>query len=533
MAVARKDRDYKKKMGQFMTPYNLSKKFIKRRNYKLSDLVLEPSFGEGSFLLAIIDRFVEIHNPNNISLFVKSILENNIYGVELDLNLFYKTLNLISKTYDLDMSSISHNLYNSDFFDVAFFAINFDYIEGNPPFGGSFDEKVGIKLDKLYGKYSNIKIKKETYSFFTHRCINLLKSDGELGFICSDTFMTIPTMKGIRKILMDNNTYVETIHNFSDETDYPMVYFNLKKIKNSPNSITINNKIVSNQLINLTENLSFLIDNEYKNYFSKNTLSKYIICSSGMTVGKNELFIKNLVNGKILETFSYKILKEPKVIEKEKARARLGNVSKKNIEDVNNGVLENVLNISTLDNPIYIDIPNKNYKPYNKASSKRYFDNATNYIYWENDGEAVYTYKKTGPWYLHGVGGKKFFNKEGLTWRLISNDIRCRYLPKGYILDSGSPVGILKSTIDNDELYFIIGWLNTNLATKILKTIINHTRNIQSKDIEKLPYPWWVSEIDKKAIISKVKEIIKLQTNTKNDDEYIETLFSFEKNLVN
>lgn len=525
MAVSRENREYKKKMGQFMTPFDLAKEYIKRRNYTLSDLVLEPSFGSGSFIFAIIDRFIELFNPSDISLFVKDLLEKNIYGVEMDSELYNKTISDISNKYSIDIDHINHNLYNSDFFDVTFFATHFDYIEGNPPFGGSFEESKGIALDKIFGKYNNIKIKKETYSFFTHRCHNLLKSNGELGFICSDSFMTIPTMKGIRKLLSDNETNIEHISHFSDETEYPIVYFNL--IKNKKSKLSIDGNPISNSLINLTDTLSFSIDKSYEKYFSRDTLSKYITCSSGMTVGKNELFLKQVSNGKILETISYEFIEEEKTMDKEASRARFGKVSNKNINLVNSKQTEKILKTTYLDSPIYIELNNKDYKPYNKASSKKYYDEPSTYIYWKNNGEAVYTFKKTGPWYLHGVGGKKFFNKEGLTWRLISNDIRCRYLPKGYILDSGSPVGVLNEKIEKDELYFIIGWLNTSLANNILKTVINHTRNIQSKDIERLPYPFWVSDTVKQDVIARVKYIIKNKINTNEDDEFIENSFVY------
>jgi hypothetical protein len=38
-----------------------------------------------------------------------------------------------------------------------------------------------------------------------------------------------------------------------------------------------------------------------------------------------------------------------------------------------------------------------------------------------------------------------------------------------------------------------LGWLQTSLATRLLKEAVNHTRNIQGKDIERLPYPHWVA----------------------------------------
>jgi hypothetical protein len=145
-------------------------------------------------------------------------------------------------------------------------------------------------------------------------------------------------------------------------------------------------------------------------------------------------------------------------------------------------------------------------------------------IYWKDDGDAVMTYKKTGNWYLNGVGGGKHFKREGLTWQLISSRINMKYLPPGYILDSGAPCAFLRSGIPKEELWFILGWTLTETATKILKTVINHTKNIQSKDIERLPYPWWVSQSAKKRIISLVRSCVKNAQKgtvyTRNSEEY-------------
>jgi len=194
-------------------------------------------------------------------------------------------------------------------------------------------------------------------------------------------------------------------------------------------------------------------------------------------------------------------------------------LNKNKLIDIENGKLEKILKVENLESPEIVYIPNDNYLPYNKSSSEEIFDKPKTYIYWKNDGEAVKTFKKTGPWYLHGIGGEKFFKKEGFTWRLISDDIRVRYLPKGYILDSGAPVGIINDGVDEDELYFIIGWLLTTKATYILKNTINHTKNIQSKDIEKLPYPIWVDDKIKIEIIQYVKELIFKKINSFDIDK--------------
>ena len=98
--------------------------------------------------------------------------------------------------------------------------------------------------------------------------------------------------------------------------------------------------------------------------------------------------------------------------------------------------------------------------------------------------------KKNGNWYLNGTGGKKYFFCEGITWNLISSRLHLRYLPSGYVLDNGAPCALLNPCVDKDEMFFILAWGLSDLCNKILKTTINHTKNIQSKDFERLPYPF-------------------------------------------
>ena len=130
-------------------------------------------------------------------------------------------------------------------------------------------------------------------------------------------------------------------------------------------------------------------------------------------------------------------------------------------------------------------------------------------VYWKNDGQAVYTFKKSGPWYLHGVGGKPYFKQEGLSWQLISSHLNIRYLPSGYILDSGAPCAFLKKGVAKDEMYFVRGWCLTKWCNTILRKVINHTRNIQSKDFERLPYPSWVSAEHREQAIGLIKDMIR------------------------
>lgn len=53
-----------------------------------------------------------------------------------------------------------------------------------------------------------------------------------------------------------------------------------------------------------------------------------------------------------------------------------------------------------------------------------------------------------------------------------------------------------------------MGWTLTNKCPQILKQVINHTMNIQSKDFERLPYPAWVSDRDRSEAVALVESMI-------------------------
>jgi hypothetical protein len=202
-------------------------------------------------------------------------------------------------------------------------------------------------------------------------------------------------------------------------------------------------------------------------------------------------------------------------VEREIERARLNKLSPKTLERVRaeekaGKTRRNVRIRSRPDGPSEVDLPHSDYRFYNKAQSGLIYRPPTHAIFWKDDGDAVLTFKRNGNWYLHGVGGRPFFGREGLTWQLVSSRLNMRYLPPGFILDSGAPCAFLRDGVSENELYFILGWTCTDLASSILKEVINHTRNIQSKDVERLPYPSWIVGSAKSSAIDAVRSMVKL-----------------------
>lgn len=529
MTISRTSRDKKKQLGQFMTPPDMCKRIVDKYNFKISDKVLEPSFGCGNFIIPIIDKFLELYD-GTIEEKLTLILNNNIYGVELDPDMYKSTLDRIKTTYGFIPQT--HNLVEFDYL-MKIFDVDFNYIIGNPPFGGTINPEYDKELEKKFGKRNDIKIKKETYSFFMIKSVENLKSDGKLIFISSDTFLTIKTMTGLRKFLFENGfNSIERIEYFSEETNYPMVILTHNKgIKK--NHILLDNIEIYEEDMLLTDNFSWFIPKKYVDYFRCEKLNNYIIGSGGMTVGKNEYFLREITDDTIIEKYDFVFYDDPITLENEISKAKLNKIGDKKTEDIKQQELrgETKRNVKIVEKePVIISLPNDDYCFYNKASNKILYAKPETVVYWKDDGDAVYTYKKNGNWYLNGVGGLPFFKKEGITWQLISSSIKARYLPTGYILDNSSPIIILKDDIKRRELFFILGWLLTSKANELLKNVLNHTKNIQSKDIERLPYPSWVSEEDKTKAIEYIQNNIKkIYKDVKLDDYFSETLEKFYK----
>ena len=525
MNQARLSRNRKRQLGQFLTPPKVATAIVESIEISPKMRVLEPSLGNGSFIFALLAKLKRNISHNQLI----DWASKNIYGVELD----EKVMNQFEgKWKDYNFGPLPETFQRKDFFQwlpptccqgaalckQTYFQCHleyFDLIVGNPPFGGSFDPQIEDNLDSIFGMRNSMKIKKETYSFFLLKCLDMLKPEGCLCFICSDTILTISTMRGIRHYLQENcDVQISAVPGEFEETTQNMVLIKLTKLMKKPPCIKVLDNEVPTNIIEITPNLSWRINADYARYFSGETLGDYMVATSGMTIGNNELFQRKINNGVIEEPYKFSYAEHPITLTDEIQRARLGKLSlakqKKIYEQERRGDTRRIVHHEIRKNPLLISMPNKDYWYYNKATKNICYSNPEWAIFWKDEGEYVYTFKKSGNWYLHGVGGKPYFGREGLTWSLIATRMYTRWLPSGYILDSGSPCAFLRSGVSHDELFFIMGWTLTNLCTDILKNVINHTRNIQSKDFERLPYPVWVSSETKRSAIQIVKNLIQV-----------------------
>lgn len=520
MRLRKLQRCEKRQRGQFMTPPRLAHDIVRTLDLKEVRRILEPSCGNGSFVGAVLDRLqreagASLGAPRDSNCI-------KVVGVEIDSELLDQCrLRAESALEGIDHCSI--DLLQGDFFrsfierrvekasgDLADpFTEKFDLILGNPPFGGSFSPEIEDELDALLGNRGGFKIKKETYAFFIVACTELLRPGGRLLFICSDSLLTIPTMTGLRQYLMESGRVtLHKLEEFSTETNYPMLV--LEYLHHATGDVVdrFGDQLQASD-IKATPNLSWGVTPAMARMFCGPRLGDFFFASSGMTTGKNEYFVRKISHDNTIEEpFQFRFYDAVKSIAYELERARLNKLPPKKTRELKEaeqrGDTERRIAIEVRDSPMNVALPHDDYRPYNKANGRIVYCPPTHAIYWKDGGDAVLTYKRTGNWYLRGVGGQPFFGREGLTWQLVASRFAPRYLPPGYILDSGAPCAFTRDGVNRSEIFFVMGWLLSPLAKQILKKVINHTMNIQSKDFERMPYPWWVSESTKQLATNRV-----------------------------
>lgn len=203
-----------KQEGQYMTPPEIVNIILDSIGYNgieiLDKKIIEPSFGKGVFLEEIVRRIIKVAPITD----VKRILEENIFGIEKDINLYneaIKNLNFIIKENNIETINWK-NLINGDTLFLYKNYINqFDYVVGNPPY---------VRIHNIKQEYRDIvkqfKFTKGTidlYIVFYELGIQLLNPNGKLGFISPNTFMINKSQKDFRNLLI-NNKLITKLFNF-------------------------------------------------------------------------------------------------------------------------------------------------------------------------------------------------------------------------------------------------------------------------------------------------------------------------------
>lgn len=160
--------------------------------HKLS--LLEPSFGDGDFLLPVIDRLLSAWKVTDATAPPLEALGSSIRAVELHRNTFNRVRPLVIERVSTagiptqTAAAIADRwLVHGDFL-LAELPESFDVVIGNPPYVRQ-EMIPAVLLAEYRSRYATMYDRADLYIPFIERSLRLLKKGGTLGFICADRWM--------------------------------------------------------------------------------------------------------------------------------------------------------------------------------------------------------------------------------------------------------------------------------------------------------------------------------------------------------
>lgn len=489
--------------------------------------IVDPACGAGNFLVHSFDVLFDEYRkeyPNlRIEEIIKLILENNIFGADIQreplqiaaLNLWFKAKRKAFE-YGIEKYKVCHtniikanSLYRweneeeiiqlSIFDDVVEFtekqyttedigryisAVNsksqadarivfgkqFDVVLMNPPYLGvrKMSAESSDFIKKEYPLYCN-----NYFEAFVKRTLELVKKEGVIGLIGSDTFLTIESHENIRSLLLKESTIANIVKLGNGVFDGPSVssvIFTAIKSKPRKDSFVLSS-------------IQSDINNKFDLMDEKKILQRDFtkIISKPFIVGFNHNFV-SLFN---------KYPDFDKVVE----------IKQGMITGDNKKFLRYKWEIP-------ITLLGTSWVPYAKSDGyEKWINNNFNYILWENDGNDVKkeAKRKYGS-VSRTVKNQEYFFREGIAFSNIgAKDFAVKYLPEGKIFDLSS-----SCIFSNDISYhYLMGFLNSKFVNFILYNL-NPTINFQVSDIKRIPYKI-PDKNTEYSVIEEVKKAIELK----------------------
>ncbi|MDK2799610.1 MAG: hypothetical protein PWQ70_1229 [Clostridiales bacterium] len=332
---------------------------------------------------------------------------------------------------------------------IDIFMNEYDVVVTNPPYmsKNSFNSTLNDFLKKYYKGYDL-----NLYCPFIDRIIEFTKIGGYCGAITLDSFMYLASYEKIRNKILDNTCILKMSHlgtRAFDDISGEKVSTSMFVLKKTDNEDKRNKSIFYklDDLPSSAEKRDALYKNERK-YICDTNLFKQINGYPFIYWVKNEVSDLLLNSEKISKYISAK------------TGMNTGNNAKflRFFWEINNS--------------------NNLYKNYVKGGGSVQYLGINNVrIFW--DEEQI---KNT---YGSAIRNKQYYFKEGLTFSGVnSKRFSVRYLPKGFIFDSGGSFIYIK---DSKDIFYFLGLLNSKFVNYILK-ILNPTINYKNDDIHRLPF---------------------------------------------
>ena len=460
-----------------MTPPQTVEYIISRLGeIKEEQMILDPCVGYGIFVEKLIES--GIARKQIVAYDINSDFKSEIQKLGVNFKVQDTLLTLFPDSYN-----------------------EFDFILGNPPYlnkASTYIRKNKVKLRSLYGKINA----HETYSMFIVNSIWRLKEGGKLGFITSDSFLTLSTHTKLRKFILSNcviNQILLAPKNLFDNQSVstsPAIIILTKctgknnKEKRQFNEMTIIPRISTEAEYNtppkihkieqkkydlLPFNIFFTdLEEEIIDLFENSPrLEEFIKGFIGMHTHNNLKYIAAVEGTDLAQIFKSRNRK----IQKNENKHRI--ISKK-------------------------ELNTDRWKSYLKrGGADQYYRPIMEALDWGSNSIPIYDIPKKVP----------FEEEEGIVVSGVSSRLAARYMPKGCYWDSNKAIGFIIKT-DSISIEYTLGLLNSSLYNYLAKGIINNTNSIQLTGIQTLPFI-----LPDNETIEKVEKYVKIILRNKRKDQ--------------
>ncbi len=229
--------------------------------------ILEPSFGDGDFLLPVIERLLKSYKAcSPSSSHALEDLSESITAVELNEESVRNTRNKVQEmllSYGLSVHDtgliVDSWIVKGDFLLVDL-PHTFTHVVGNPPYVRQ-ELIPDTLLNEYRARYHTIYDRADLYIPFIERCLIALAAGGTLGFICSDRWMKnryggpLRAMVSKQYHLVYYIDMVDTPAFHSDVIAYPAITI-IRREKPGPTRIARRPQIAAKALEDLSHAMS-------------------------------------------------------------------------------------------------------------------------------------------------------------------------------------------------------------------------------------------------------------------------------------
>ncbi len=167
--------------------------------------ILEPSCGEGEFVVAIVNRLVNLPKRRpTVKQLARQLLAVDLVASSLEIAKKKVALILDARGYSkIEITSLLNQWFISTDFLLEDIAPDFTHIIGNPPYV-RVENIPKTLLNEYRSRFTTMTNRADLYIPFYEKCLSLLINGGRLSFICTDRWTKNIYGKSLRQLVNDD-----------------------------------------------------------------------------------------------------------------------------------------------------------------------------------------------------------------------------------------------------------------------------------------------------------------------------------------